>query len=153
MWSYINKLDQVIWLAENWKWAWYLNLFSRTRVNFWQSYSPCLPMKLVSTEYHENKSVKLHILSNDADNNLIQIIISIFSQLRNRSALAVIYWVINHCLEVSCKVDQITSTEREWFIFLQLTDKLWFIPQQITHKSWSISILTHRKRRKGNCIL
>ena len=74
-------------------------------------------------------------------------------KLRNRSALAVIYWVINHCLEVSCKVDQITSTEREWFIFLQLIDKLWFITQQITHKSWSISILTHRKRRKGNCIL
>ena len=74
-------------------------------------------------------------------------------QLRNRSALAVICWVINHCLEVSCKVDQITSAEREWFIFLQLTDKLWFITQQITHKSWSISILTHRKRRKCNCIL
>ena len=29
----INKLDQVIWLAENWKWVWYLNLFSCTRVN------------------------------------------------------------------------------------------------------------------------
>ena len=74
-------------------------------------------------------------------------------ELRNRSALAVICWVINHCLEVSCKVDQITSAELEWFIFLQLTDKLWFITQQIMHKSWSISILTHRKRRKCNCIL
>ena len=31
--------------------------------------------------------------------------------LRNRSALAVICWVINHCLEVSCKVDQITSAD------------------------------------------
>ena len=32
MWIYINNLDQVIWLAENWKWAWHLNLFSMTRV-------------------------------------------------------------------------------------------------------------------------
>ena len=44
-------------------------------------------------------------------------------------------WVIIHCLEVSCKEDQITSAQREWFIFLQLTD---------THWSWSISILTHK---------
>ena len=74
--------------------------------------------------------------------------------LRNRSTLAVICCVIiNHCLEVSCKVDEITSAEREWFIYLQLTDKLWFITQQIMQKSWSILILTHRKRRKSNCIL
>ena len=33
MWLCINNLDQVIWLAENWKWMWYLNLFSMTRVN------------------------------------------------------------------------------------------------------------------------
>ena len=67
--------------------------------------------------------------------------------LQNRSALAVICWVINHCLEVSCKVDQITSTERKWFIYLQLADKLWFITQQIMQKSQSISILTHRNSR------
>ena len=74
--------------------------------------------------------------------------------LRNRSSLAVICWVINRCLEVSCKVDQITITECKWFIYLQLTDKLWFITQQITHKSWSILILTHRKQWKSNnCIL
>ena len=73
--------------------------------------------------------------------------------LSNRSALAVICWVINHCLEVSCKVDQIMSVECKWFIYLKLTDKLWFITQQITHKSWSISILTHRKWQKSNCIL
>ena len=54
--------------------------------------------------------------------------------LRNRSALAVICWVINHSLEVSCKIDQITSAERGWFIFIQLTDKLWFITKQITHE-------------------
>ena len=30
--NYINNLDQVIWLAENYKWAWHLNLFSMTRV-------------------------------------------------------------------------------------------------------------------------
>ena len=42
----------------------------------------------------------------------------IIRKLRNRSALVVICWVINHCLEVSCKVYQITSAEREWFIFL-----------------------------------
>ena len=29
----INNLDQVIWfIAENWKWAWHLNLFRMTRV-------------------------------------------------------------------------------------------------------------------------
>ena len=32
MWIYIYNLDQVIWLAENQKWAWHLNLFSMTRV-------------------------------------------------------------------------------------------------------------------------
>ena len=30
--EYIHNLDQVIWLAENWKWARHLNLFSMTRV-------------------------------------------------------------------------------------------------------------------------
>ena len=29
----INNPDQIIWLAENKKWAWHLNLFSITRVN------------------------------------------------------------------------------------------------------------------------
>ena len=33
MWIYSNNPYQVIWLAENWKWAWHLNLFSMTRVN------------------------------------------------------------------------------------------------------------------------
>ena len=42
--------------------------------------------------------------------------------LRNRSALAVNCWVIMHCLEVSCKGDQITSAKCEWFICLQLVD-------------------------------
>ena len=32
MWIYMNNLDQVIWVAENLKRVWYLNLFSRTRV-------------------------------------------------------------------------------------------------------------------------
>ena len=68
--------------------------------------------------------------------------------LRNRSAPAVNCWVIIHCLEVSCKEDKITSAQREWFIFVQLTDKRWIITQQFTHWSWSISILTHNKRRK-----
>ena len=68
--------------------------------------------------------------------------------LRNRSAPAVNCWVINHCLEVNCKEDQITSAQREWFIVVQLTDKQWIITQQFTHWSWSISILTHSKRRK-----
>ena len=58
-------------------------------------------------------------------------------------------WVIIHCLEVSIKEDQITSAQREWFIFVQLTDKQWIITQQFTHWSWSISILTHNKRRKN----
>ena len=68
--------------------------------------------------------------------------------LRNRSAPAVNCWVIIHCLEVSCKEDQITSAQREWFIVDQLTDKQWIITQQFTQWSWSISILTHNKRRK-----
>ena len=68
--------------------------------------------------------------------------------LRNRSAPAVNCWVIIHCLEDSCKEDQITSVQREWFIFAQLTDKQWIITQQFTQWSWSISILTHYKRRK-----
>ena len=33
MWIYSKNPDQVIWLAENLKWVWHLNLFSRTRVN------------------------------------------------------------------------------------------------------------------------
>ena len=32
MWIWINNLNQVIWLAENWRWDWPLNLFSMTRV-------------------------------------------------------------------------------------------------------------------------
>ena len=46
--------------------------------------------------------------------------------LRNRSALAVNCWVIihRHCLEISCKGDQITSVKHEWFMCLQLTNKL-----------------------------
>ena len=41
-------------------------------------------------------------------------------------------WLIIHCLEVSCKEDQITSAQREWFIFVQLTSKQWIITQQFT---------------------
>ena len=68
--------------------------------------------------------------------------------LRNRSAPAVNCWVIIHCLEVSCEEDQITSAQREWFIFVQLTDKQWIITQQFTQWCWSIAILTHNKRPK-----
>ena len=68
--------------------------------------------------------------------------------LRNRSAPAVNCWVIIHCLEVSCKEDQITSLQREWFIFAQLTDKQCIITQQFTQWCWSIWIVTHNKRRK-----
>ena len=32
MWICISNLDQIIWLTENYKWAWHLNLFSGTRV-------------------------------------------------------------------------------------------------------------------------
>ena len=41
---------------------------------------------------------------------------------RNRSALKVNCNIIIHCLEVSCKEDQITSAQRERFIVVQLTD-------------------------------
>ena len=33
-------------------------------------------------------------------------------------------WVIIHCLMVSCKEDQITSAQREWFIVVQLTSNV-----------------------------
>ena len=72
----------------------------------------------------------------------------IIAWLRNRSAPTVNCWVIIHCLEVSCKEDQITSAQHEWFIVVQQTDKQWIITQQFTQWSWSISILTHNKRRK-----
>ena len=32
IWTYSKNADKVIWLAENYKWVWHLNLFSRTRV-------------------------------------------------------------------------------------------------------------------------
>ena len=92
--------------------------------------------------------------SNNANNNItinyLKVMWSYFPRLylRNRSAPAVNCWVIIHCLEVSCKEDQITSAQRKWFIFAQLTDKQWIITQQFTQWSWSISILTHNKRRK-----
>ena len=77
---------------------------------------------------------------------------SVLSQLSlfylgNRSTLSLLCCVIIHSLEVSCKEDQSTSAQGEWFIFVQLTDKLWIITQQITHYSWPISILTNNKRQ------
>ena len=54
-------------------------------------------------------------------------------QLRNRSALAVNWCIVIHCLEVSCKEDQIASAQRERFIFVQLIDKQLIITQQFTH--------------------
>ena len=39
MWTYINNLDQLIWLAENQKWLWPHNLFSMTRVKRLSSFS------------------------------------------------------------------------------------------------------------------
>ena len=53
--------------------------------------------------------------------------------LRNRSALAVNCCIIIHCLMVSCREDQITSAQHQWFIFVQMTDKQWIITQQFTH--------------------
>ena len=34
MWTFTNNLDLVIWLAENWKWVWHVNLFSMARVKY-----------------------------------------------------------------------------------------------------------------------
>ena len=39
-------------------------------------------------------------------------------RLRNRLALAVNCWGINHSLEDSCKVDYITRVKLEWYIYL-----------------------------------
>ena len=105
-----------------------------------------------STEFIQASLSKIQgllktILQFSRTKNLGNILIKVI-KLRNRSAPAVNCWVIIHCLEVSCKEDQITSAQREWFIFVQLTDKQWIITQQFTHWSWSISILTLNKRRK-----
>ena len=35
IWICINNMDQGVWMAENWKWAWHLNLFSKKRVKHW----------------------------------------------------------------------------------------------------------------------
>ena len=48
MWIYSNNPDQVIWLAENWKWAWHLNLFSRTRVNTLENLCFAVHLSMVS---------------------------------------------------------------------------------------------------------
>ena len=61
-----------------------------------------------------------HLLSYECFFLLLKELIFYF-YLRNRSALAVNYWVIIYCLAVSCKGDQITSAKREWFICLQFT--------------------------------
>ena len=42
MWIYSNNSDQVFWLAENYKWAWHLNLFSMRRVKtYWMCVKQC----------------------------------------------------------------------------------------------------------------
>ena len=65
---------------------------------------------------------------------ILTIILKRQKQLRNSSALAVNCCIIIHCLEVRCcKEDQITRVQREWFIFVQLTDKQWIITQQFMH--------------------
>ena len=51
-----------------------------------------------------------HIFSTK-NNSVFDSLVGIY--LRNRSALAVNCCVIIHCLEVSCKEDQITSAQRE----------------------------------------
>ena len=52
--------------------------------------------------------------------------------------------VIVHCLEVSCKKDQITSVQREWFIFVQLTDSVLLLYSSRTRAIYFDS-LTHNK--------
>ena len=57
MWIYINNLDQVIWLAENWKWAWHHNLFSMTRVKHSQVYTKGIQNRY-TLYMHTNQSFK-----------------------------------------------------------------------------------------------
>ena len=52
--------------------------------------------------------------------NATCIMVCFSNWLINGSALAVNCCIIVHCLEVSCKEDQITSLQPEWFIFVQL---------------------------------
>ena len=68
MWLFINKLNQVIWLAENWKWAWYLNLFSirkgffRKKKKQTQMSTPPTPPELSFCRWHvlSSCSTKYH---------------------------------------------------------------------------------------------
>ena len=80
--------------------------------------------------------------------------------LRNRSALtvicwsalAVICWVINHWLEVSCKVIKSQAQNAEFYLLTTDWQNVIYY-QQSRQKSWSILILSYRKRQKSNCIL
>ena len=51
---------------------------------------------------------------------------------KKRSALAVNCWVIIHCLEVSCKGDQITSLKHKRFICLKLTNTVVYLSRLMT---------------------
>ena len=126
----IYKEDQTTSAKRKWFICWTVNYYSTIHA-----------LELIYFDSNTQETMKKQLYPSDSSN---------FPpiELRNRSALAVNCWVIDHCLEVSCEGDQITISKREWFIYLQLTDKQWFITQQFTHQSWSISILTHKKRWK-----
>ena len=68
--------------------------------------------------------------------------------LRNRFLLTVICYPINHWLEVSREVD--ISRAR---IYSLTTDRQPVTYWATNHLLESVSILTHKKRRKGKCIL
>ena len=53
--------------------------------------------------------------------------------LRNKSGLAVNCWVIIHCLEVSCKGNQITSASDLYMIYMLTTDRQTVNYCQIIH--------------------
>ena len=97
---------------------------------------------LTATLMHNGNSTLLQIIywstiytcRKEQDYNVRDVQISCC--LRNRSVLAVNYWVVIHCLEVS---------------YNRLTVKK--ITQQFTHQSRSIAIVTHKKRWKSSCIL
>ena len=56
IWIYINNLDQVIWLAENWKWMWHLNLFSMTRLKLWNYFLLVSVTVLIHFHYVKSKT-------------------------------------------------------------------------------------------------
>ena len=102
------------------------------------TYHPIYPMSPHSSQTSTSKA-SLDIINLSSNNILKE---KCFKCKQHRSwsdtkeidhLLCVNCRVISHCLEVSCKVDYITSVKHDWYIYLQLTDEPWFITLTTIH--------------------